>query len=82
MLTGTLFDPEVERMAHLTQPGMAYFAESGPAGETCQNCSHLDLHDDTGRRWKAHCLKYTKMMSRCGPKVPKWTPACKYFMAK
>ncbi len=82
MLTGTLFAPEVERMAHLTQPGMAYFADSGPAGETCQNCAHFDLHDETGRRRKAHCRKYAEMTHRCGPMVPKRTPACKYFVAK
>ncbi len=82
MLTGTLFDPEVESMAHLTQPGMAHFAGGGPVGEKCQDCAHFDLPDNFGRRWKAHCRKYTEMMSRCGAMVPKSTPACKYFVAK
>lgn len=82
MLAGTLFEPEVERMARVIQLGVAYFAESGPVGATCPNCSHLDLRDRTGGRWKAHCLKFTEMTSRCGPKVPKHSPACKYLVAK
>ncbi len=79
MLTQGLFEPEVELEWRATQPGMAFFAHTGPVGETCQNCAHFDLPDKPGRRWKAHCRKYTKMTSRCGAMVPKVTPACQYF---
>ncbi len=82
MLTGTLFDPEVDRMARLTPPDMAYFADSGPVGAMCESCSHIDPRDETGRRWKGHCKKYTKMTGRCGPNFPRRTPACKYFIGR
>ena len=76
-----MFDPEVERMARETWPGMAHWAMSGPLGAKCMDCRHLDLKKGS-RLEAAQCLEYTRLTRRKGKKVPKWAPACKYFVAK
>jgi hypothetical protein len=62
------------------KPGMAFFANSGPFGETCGNCQHLDR---AGRRkGQGRCLMFRKLTGRCGEKIDPGYSACKYFEVK
>jgi len=78
-LTST--NPELERAAAKTYPGMAHWAGSGPAGETCGKClNYGDIGDDGGSRIKRNrCLKYYAMMDRVGGVIPAGTAACRHF---
>jgi hypothetical protein len=57
------------------RPGMAYFAGSGPFGETCGNCSHLGTS-------KARCEMFKRLTGRRGQEVDRHNAACKYFVAR
>jgi hypothetical protein len=70
-----------------THRGMAHFAGSGPAGETCASCKHFGLWQEihnalgllTGRKWhRGKCGKAFQMTAAIGPMVPPETAACKY----
>ncbi len=76
-----MFEPEVEQMVLATRQGMAHWAMGGPEGAKCADCQHLDLEKGS-RLAAARCLEYTRLTHRKGKNVPKWTPACKYFVAK
>ena len=59
--------------------GMAHFANTGPFGETCGTCSHLDRTDrKTGA---VRCAMFRRLTGRRGETIENY-PACKYFEAR
>ena len=46
------------------KPGMAYFAGSGPFGETCGNCKYFDTARSTHKKCKAPCAMFKKLTGR------------------
>jgi hypothetical protein len=65
--------------------GMAYFAGSGPFGETCGNCEHCGPTSHTDRKTgKVRCAMYRKLPGggRRGETISKQYAACKYFSAR
>lgn len=62
-------------------PGMAHFAGTGPEGATCGKCAHWTI--SLNRRGSYVCAEYARMMHvEEGGKIPKNTPACRYFKTK
>jgi hypothetical protein len=62
--------------------GMAHFAGSGPPGQTCGDCQHLDRAIRKGIS-KARCVMFQKLMGgRKGEFIDPKFASCKYFMAK
>jgi hypothetical protein len=58
--------------------GMAHFANTGPFGETCGNCTHLG----TGKQGLARCMMFRKLTGRLGEYINKNYRACKYFKTR
>jgi hypothetical protein len=68
---------------------MAFFAWTGPEGETCKSCQHWDRPEHLpGGKAAAQlaypCLKARELANRARrsgrlPAVPAATPACRYF---
>lgn len=72
-------DPAFAQKPRRTVPGMAFFAGTGPVGETCGTCSYLTESIRRGQRID-RCPKFTELMQgKAGDSVPKSTPACRYF---
>lgn len=62
-------------------PGMAYFAGTGPKGQTCVDCVHrcFLIHGDKFKR----CAMYSKLFGgKRGKPVRTYYRACKYFELK
>jgi hypothetical protein len=72
--------------------GMAYFAGSGPPGETCQGCALHGYRRQRTSGWDAElqqfttktyyyngCAQFKKLTGRHGPPVAKTNRACKYW---
>lgn len=85
-----------DALARASHPGMAYFANTGPAGATCRECifwgavfnpsRQYDYTSKTGIKGgeiKPHaCERYRQLMNgQIGPRVPQDARACKYFEA-
>jgi hypothetical protein len=65
-----------------TEPGMAHFAGTGPAGATCGKCGFWGYKKPTSRdRMVSHngCYKYYELMKKDGPAIKASLPACKYY---
>lgn len=73
-------------------PGMAYFAGTGPASETCGTCEFRGYYRKRAPKWDAKlqqmvertylyggCAMYRKLVGHDGAKVAKANSACKYF---
>lgn len=60
-------------------PGMAFYAGTGPEGETCGNCEHRGVR--RGKRVVMACAKYRKLAGHNGPVISCANKACKYFTA-
>jgi hypothetical protein len=73
----------VSRQQAITAPGMAYFAGTGPRGETCGKCLYWKYRYLTANGAVARsngCRKYYEMMnSKKGPDILPNLAACKYF---
>ena len=76
--------PDMQAKIDCTPAGMAHWAGTGPAGETCRRC--LEMYDDehppkyeggliTGRR----CRKRSRLSGAGSNAMPASTPACIYF---
>ena len=62
---------------YIERRGYAYSPGSGPAGETCGTCQHIQRY----RKW-AKCAVYLKMKKRTnsrGTDILVRAPACKYW---
>ncbi len=74
----------------ITEPGMAYFAGSGPQGKHCRDCVFRGyvrpITDKYGIVLKTiksgGCGKFHKLSGVHGPAISGRLQACKYFEAK
>jgi hypothetical protein len=78
MSLGDMTLTDIKTVQEATFPGMAHFAGSGPAGESCGGCLNWDLKS---RPQKGRCHAYRRLTGRPGPAVPPLASACKYFEA-
>lgn len=69
-----------------TPAGMAFWAGTGPANKTCRECELWKYEprdgymSGSGLLKESPCEKYARMMNiLAGPKLPYYTPSCKYF---
>lgn len=77
----------LEAQRRRTFPGMAHFAGTGPAGETCRGCEfwkhdrqyYSKIGHKGGLIRPAPCTKYREMMGDWGNSIPDDAPSCKYF---
>lgn len=88
----SVIDPVFETKRQRTYPGMAHFAESGPAKTRCRECKFwTGCGRESGYYAKKGVhggvlkprpyAKYRDMMQEVGPGVPHDALACKYFDA-
>jgi hypothetical protein len=70
----TRSNSEFEAAAAKTHVGMMYFANTGPFGRTCKECTSYDQEDRL-------CLRYAKATGRM-KSFPGSAAACRYFEAK
>ena len=91
-----LTDSPTSLQATITEPGMAYFAGSGPAGKFCGDCAFRGYHRFRGKKeyndhtgewyestyWYGGCQKFKDLTGRAGPMIDKRLHACKYFEQK
>jgi hypothetical protein len=74
--------------------GMAYFANTGPFGKTCETCAHRGYWR-TKKRINPHgrvvsekqvrssgCQMFHRLSGRHGPRVDKSWGSCKYYEEK
>lgn len=91
-MMGHLTKIENTPSTHDVVPGMAHFANTGPAGKTCLDCkfwapaadggvSYYSKSGGHGGAIKDHrCQRYREMMQGAwGAKIPARTASCKYF---
>ena len=77
------------------KPGMASYANTGPAGTTCETCAHRGYYRQgkskfnprTGLIEERHvphsgCKMFLKLTHRHGPTVEKNWHSCKYYEGK
>lgn len=67
------------------QPGMAYFAGTGPEGKTCGSCAHRGYQRESvgGKAYSVtSCRQFKRMTGRHGSPVGSDWKACKYYEAK
>lgn len=64
-------------------PGMAFFAGTGPFGETCKGCAHRGYYkqSETGKTYRVNKCAVFKRLSggRHGADIKASYSACKYF---
>ena len=73
-----------------TQPGMAFWAGTGPAGQTCGDCVFKGYWatkvnksgTPVGSRRSKGCAKFRDLTGTHGPAINQYLPACKYFEAR
>ena len=65
-----MFDETSERGCAITPPGMAFWADTGPPGVTCESCWFYQ---------KKRCRKYKQLTGINGKHFPAYMPSCKYF---
>ena len=77
------------------QPGMAHLEGSGPAGKTCEHCTHRGYFRTGKAKFNSRtgmieqnpvrtmgCRIFLKLTHRHGPAVNKDWRACRYFQPK
>jgi hypothetical protein len=62
--------------------GMAYFANTGPAGATCGKCSFYGLPRTKGYENKCRMYRQMHQKGHWGADLDKMQSACKYFEAE
>lgn len=80
----------LEHQIATTYEGMAFFANSGPFGETCGNCLffgyYKTMYNQAGTAVSSvrtrGCAKYKQLMGKNGPPIPASAAACRYFAHK
>jgi hypothetical protein len=71
----------------LTEPGMAFFADTGPVGKTCGECKFKGYWRTLisksgfpiGSKRSGGCAKFHALTGTHGPAIDKNLRACKYF---
>jgi hypothetical protein len=80
-----VFTAEREAQIARTEPGMAFFAGTGPFGKQCKHCKHLAYRriaaSGNSYPWGG-CAMFKRLTGHDGPPVPKESEACKYFEQK
>ncbi len=81
-------NPELDRLAEQTPPGMAHWSGTGPNGATCGSCRHYGFErtiqgenrDEVFvRKHRTSCAIFWRLMGRVGPGLPHDQPACRYW---
>jgi hypothetical protein len=80
----------LEHQIRTTHPGQAHFANTGPFGATCGECSLLgyyqQIRNNAGDTVKAihrgGCKKFYELTGNHGPVVPADAAACRHFEHK
>ena len=78
---GTQNDDDLSIKAGMTEPGMAYFAGTGPAGKFCGDCKFWTFYRFTKKgldKWRG-CGKFRNLTGHVGPQIDSKLHACKYF---
>jgi|SRR5215470_11280748 len=94
-MLGSLFLTGTSDEQRLSQPGMAYFAGTGPQGKICEDCkfrgywrdSREHFDPDTGNTTRESyqyggCAKFRELAGQHGPPISRKLRACKYFIEK
>jgi len=94
-MLGSLYRTETSDEQKLTEPGMAYFAGTGPFGKTCKDCKFKgysragrENYDSTINDWVSRiyrtggCAKFLALTGEHGPPIKGALRACKYFEPK
>jgi hypothetical protein len=84
------YSDRLEHQIATTHAGMAYFANSGPFGETCGSCSffgcYKTVRDEMGNVVSSvrvrGCAKFKELTGQNGPSIPAKAAACKYFVER
>ena len=84
------YSDQVEHQLATTYEGMAFFANSGPVGETCGNCLFYgyfkSVYNQAGVVASSvrtrGCAKYQQLTGKNGPPIPASAAACRYFARK
>lgn len=87
--TTEMFEDNVATQIARSHEGMAHFAGTGPEKAMCCECEHFRSQDKGGnwtRSKSQPCQQFIRMM-KANPKrapkkllkIPRRTPACKYF---
>ena len=90
---GTQNDDDLSIKAGMTEPGMAYFAGTGPAGKFCGDCKFWTYYRQVSKprfnrrtgaeeypafKWRG-CGKFRNLTGHVGPQIDSKLHACKYF---
>jgi hypothetical protein len=89
-MLGTQYLYDVSEAQRNTAPGQAFWAGSGPKGQTCGNCLFhgywFELLNEaglsTGSRRSGGCEKYRRLTGQHGAAISADLKACEYFAAK
>lgn len=83
----TVISSDLEAKRAITAPGMAFWAGTGPVGETCRRCQNFKAqgyyspNSKLGASLKkSPCAKYEELRGEPGPDIPHSSLACKYFI--
>jgi len=91
LLTPYLTRPQGEALASqqaATVPGMAFWAMTGPEGETCRTCKFWGVSSRFRRNPEGYllprrCMMFTRLShGAIGAGIPDAQAACKYFKAR
>ena len=86
-MLGTANLTHTETPQKITEPGMAYFANTGPDGKVCGDCKFkgywrriVNARGEFVRSiHSGGCAKFHSLTGVHGPAINKYLPACKYF---
>src|SRR5262245_38293745 len=82
--------PELVQQIRASEPGMAHWAGSGPAGKTCGECQHWNfwrqIRNASGAvictEQHKGCQKYQQLTNKKGPEISRQLPACRHFQER
>ena len=70
------YEPEaLKRLIEATPSGMAYWANTGPPGTVCEQCSFFGY----ATQYPYSCYRYFEVFRDHGPPLPVGTPSCEHF---
>jgi hypothetical protein len=74
------------RAAHVTHPGQAHFAGSGPEGRECWHWQNEGYQSRNGK-WHglmkpARCRKFQMLTRKVGDRIRDDAPSCRHFEAR
>src|SRR5262249_53337541 len=79
----TSTNPDLERQARSTPPGMAHWAGTRPVGATCKGFVFFgDIPRENGPTRHNRCKQYRTLTGEIGGCIRGDTPACRHFQAR